>query len=391
MFYKTKIKETRAGYAIDIFGKHLTFASNYPCQAGDSVWTDGKIIFGSVSRKPQPVIFDQTPRGIPVIFYDEEGTLKKGYFDSRGNFKRYSIADDLWLVNDEKNFLHGEGDFLDVEISNDGKLLTAELDKNNSALRISNGEFKSDAVVLIKQDGKIFKQIALSNFVTGIIADESYGATCYWGFFKLDRAANWYATFNVEGFCQSSQRVQNIFGVSDRDDLPEELRAMAEGSIESISHVVLPTSFTYEESFAITGEGAMLFYSHLVSASGSSTPVMEYYKVIDGESTIWKTRNLPEIEVKPDTSAVSEVNSLYDFPVQDDIFISSGQLFDGDKMIFDFGGMGVYAATKINSSQYLLTIGDGLWKLKDGEIERLGYSCRNFRLRKLNNISLARR
>ena len=68
-FYKTQIKATGAGYAIDVSGKRLIFAANYPCKAGDSVWTDGKIIFGNVANKPQPVIFDDDEdETIPVIF-----------------------------------------------------------------------------------------------------------------------------------------------------------------------------------------------------------------------------------------------------------------------------------------------------------------------------------
>ena len=151
MFYRTQIKSTGAGYATDINGKHLTFIGNLPCQSGDYVWTDGKVIFGNTSPKPQPVLFEEDG-GIPV-FSDN----LRGYFDSSGNFKKYNIAydedstpftyseydedgihtengylDSAIIVNDKRNYRHalgrnlGSGTLVDTECSSDGKLLTAK-------------------------------------------------------------------------------------------------------------------------------------------------------------------------------------------------------------------------------------------------------------------------
>lgn len=131
-FYKTKIAKLGAGYAVDTFGKRLTFVGNYPCQAGDTVWTDGKFIFGNISPKPQPVIFDEQG-GIPVL-----AVGLRGYFNSGGTFKSFPVAEDIsdgnlvsywWLINNNKKIFYNniesnQEPFEDIEIADNNSVFT---------------------------------------------------------------------------------------------------------------------------------------------------------------------------------------------------------------------------------------------------------------------------
>ena len=86
-YYKTQISTIGVGYAVDTNGKRLTFIGNYPCKAGDYVWTDGRFIFGHIVDYPQPVIFNEEKSGIPVLT-----NQLRGYFDSKGTFRKYLIS-----------------------------------------------------------------------------------------------------------------------------------------------------------------------------------------------------------------------------------------------------------------------------------------------------------
>ena len=154
-FYKTQIAETGAGYAVDNFGRRLKFIGNYPCQAGDYVWTDGNVIFGNISTKPQPVIFDENNGGIPVL-----ANQLRGYFNSSGYFQNYDIRYCNSFVNNDKffsaipnnrEFIHELPDdaqeiitlnIFDADIASGGRLLTLCTEKNGVADYLK-GEFLS--------------------------------------------------------------------------------------------------------------------------------------------------------------------------------------------------------------------------------------------------------
>ena len=92
MFYQTRLKSVSAGGAIDAAGKRLTFVGNNPAQVGDTVWTDGKIIFGHVTLRSTPLIIVERG-GVPVAFADREGNYLFGYFTPNGDFKRVDFKD----------------------------------------------------------------------------------------------------------------------------------------------------------------------------------------------------------------------------------------------------------------------------------------------------------
>lgn len=143
MFYATKIKSVLNGAAVDVNGKRLSFIGYLPVKPGDTVFTDGNVIFGNAPPKGSPAVFDN-PSGIPVLA-DKSTDDKdlRGYSDLRGKFKKYKIAGDEWIVNDKRNFAH------DVTLINDDahdfsnlKIIDAELADNGDVFIASDGFFR---------------------------------------------------------------------------------------------------------------------------------------------------------------------------------------------------------------------------------------------------------
>ncbi len=124
-FYPTEIQSVGNGVATDVQGKTLRFMGNLPCQAGDTVWTDGKFIFGNSTPKPAPLL-DDIQSGTPVLFDKEKSDNDKGYLRAHGKFKKYKrMKDHEWIVNDYEKYKYGkEEDLIDAEIDNNGDLWT---------------------------------------------------------------------------------------------------------------------------------------------------------------------------------------------------------------------------------------------------------------------------
>ncbi len=124
MFYVTQIKSVGEGGVIDVQGRRLNFIGYLPVKAGDSVYTDGKVIFGNAPPKGAPAIFEE-PSGVPVLAdEDSSGNAElRGYFTNRGKYKNYRIAGDDWITNSKKKYSHDDGEdetIIDAEITEDG-------------------------------------------------------------------------------------------------------------------------------------------------------------------------------------------------------------------------------------------------------------------------------
>ncbi len=196
MYYKTQIQSTGKGYAFDTQGKKLFFIGNFPCQAGDFVYTDGKYIFGNLSPKAAPTFPVQG--GIPVLAIDlyDEISLR-GYFNSSAVFKDYDIALDSFIVNDKNKFLHGAEFFIDAEISESGELFTAYFFGGSAHIR--NGNIIEDGFISIKKDGKEIKNFSLSSLAGTVLVTggSNYDAYISLDLFKFDRLGNWSAFISV--------------------------------------------------------------------------------------------------------------------------------------------------------------------------------------------------
>ena len=118
MFYATRIQSVSNGVATDEHGRTLRFIGFLNVKAGDTVYTDGRVIFGNVKPKGGSDVADD-PNGIPAL-----ADNLRGYFTKNGRFNRYKIKGEEWIVNGKKNFFRdtGEAEIIDAEIAlEDGK------------------------------------------------------------------------------------------------------------------------------------------------------------------------------------------------------------------------------------------------------------------------------
>lgn len=129
MFYATKIQSIQGNIAIDENGKRLTFIGYLPVHAGDTVYTDGTIIFGNVPAKGGSLLVEEEeePSGIPVLADKDSETEAemRGYITENGKYKTYKIAGENWIVNDKLTYYHDttDGNIIDAEVAvdEDGK------------------------------------------------------------------------------------------------------------------------------------------------------------------------------------------------------------------------------------------------------------------------------
>lgn len=130
MFYQTVLQSVKNGVAVDVQGKRLTFIGYMQVQEGDTVWTDGSVIFGNVPPKGQPP--PPIPMsGIPIAIIDENGDELKGKVVQIGTIRRYNIVTEDWFVNDDEFFQHGT-DFIDNQ-----KVIEAEIFKTQGGKELS--------------------------------------------------------------------------------------------------------------------------------------------------------------------------------------------------------------------------------------------------------------
>ena len=160
-YFMTKIKSIGNGTATDTGGRILKFIGNLPCAAGDTVWTDGKVIFGNMTRKDTSLL-DDTPSGIPVVA-DNIYDTTRGYFKRSGIFKKMQIAEGNWVTNSKKIYGHGENDILDAEISTDNGLFVAEWADENRKYKLVNNKLTSDGEIIIRKNEQEFSRVKLSS------------------------------------------------------------------------------------------------------------------------------------------------------------------------------------------------------------------------------------
>ena len=173
-FYPTKIKSVGIGTATDTSGRVLRFIGNLPCEAGDTVWTDGRVIFGNIVRKGGTLI-EPPPRGIPVVadWVITNGTTC-GYFKSpSGRFKKKRIAEDSWVVNAKQTYEHGSGAILDAEIAmtngvEDGLYVARWAEGSQRKYVMQDNQKVADGEIVIDKDGQRVSSVRLR----GKIEDE---------------------------------------------------------------------------------------------------------------------------------------------------------------------------------------------------------------------------
>ena len=151
MFYQTILKSVKDGLAVDVQGKQLRFVGYLPVQEGDSVWTDGTVIFGNAPPKSLPNIADDLLSGVPVL-----GEELRGYVNKAGKYHKKNIAEDSWIINNNKIFRHGgEDNLFDIEINLSEKkndvVIYMAVDEENSINPMSEGKV---SIYKLVADGK---------------------------------------------------------------------------------------------------------------------------------------------------------------------------------------------------------------------------------------------
>jgi len=210
MYYKTILQKVGTTGAIDSDGKKLSFMSYIEVQAGDTVWTDGKFIFGHALEVEDTPFVPIMNSGIPVL-----GDNLCGYFTLNGQYKKYKFYQDDWIVNEKHFFKHGNEDLIDTEIADNGDIYTAE--RNLNGYQAEDGEIlvyfssaakdKAYQEILIKKNGIEQEKISVYNYMTAVekineIYDKELnkengdeGLKIVWCGqllnFKLDNEGNW--------------------------------------------------------------------------------------------------------------------------------------------------------------------------------------------------------
>lgn len=135
MFYVTTIQSVRGNLAVDTQGKALSLIGYLPVQAGDSVFTDGTVIFGHAPPKGETILLDEELSGIPLLGDScllNDGELR-GYFTRQGKYKQFKVFQDDWIVNSEKDFAHGN------DFQSDEKIIDAEITANGDEFIVTGG------------------------------------------------------------------------------------------------------------------------------------------------------------------------------------------------------------------------------------------------------------
>lgn len=388
-YYKTQIKNVGTGYAIDISGKRLSFIGNYPCQAGDTVWTDGSVIFGNISNKSQNIIFD-VQSGIPVL-----ADNLRGYFD-KNRFKDFPIdkknlsdeileGGNIWFVNNNRKIFWDwfpssqTNPYEDVEVS------------DNSAFSINRDSFEDKPFFSIfsiagNSDYELTKDF--DDFKSG---DENIELL----FLKLKKGnddkkpVKWFAAFRTIRGTTSQVKVPDVKRITlvQHTEIEQEIsftqpeiRNCWVEVVDEDVETYVGWSTTHTEIFTVDSDGnKKIFYT--CDSSGPSSSISELTTdkvVVDSEgttvlptypgffnvtnfegtaTTYWVGIGIAEVTCEgtwykvvqepADFSSISgsssEQFSTFTYPVQDDFYISADRfdstlkLYDSDnKLVLDF-------------------------------------------------------
>lgn len=179
MFYATKIKVVSGDKAIDEQGKVLSFVGYLPVSAGDTVFTDGTVIFGCAKVKGGYGTIDEQPAVIPVLAEQKFNSNEnlRGYFTKSGAYKKSNVAGQDWIANGKKLYAHDidEGKIIDAEISCDENkkengvftvekniIQIGETENQYDDFVFIDNELIRDCEIVIKKDSEVQERINLS-------------------------------------------------------------------------------------------------------------------------------------------------------------------------------------------------------------------------------------
>lgn len=103
-------------------GEPLIFIGDFPAQVGDTIWTDGKVIYGHRPRYNVPIV-SSSHKGIPVVYGLE--SAGDGYFGRSGSWHDADLIRAPLVVNDAADYLIGQSLYYDAVV-HDGLLIVAK-------------------------------------------------------------------------------------------------------------------------------------------------------------------------------------------------------------------------------------------------------------------------
>ena len=285
-YYKTQIKNVRAGYAVDNFGKKLRFIGNYPCQAGDYVWTDGRVIFGNLSYKSQPAIFNKVVKsGVPILAYDKDwedddtsisyydkSKEMRGYFDSRGKFINFGVAQNWLYLDSQYRFVNNskKGFFGPLFEERQEKPEDIEVTGGNGVFGITRYKGSDGFLYMAVDSIDGYVEYHLQKKIEDFKQSSSDNETIELLFLKLQKSESvsvpvkWFAVFRTEVSTESTMSLpsSNHYTFSQSKEVAQEISLTQAGiwscqakiKTEPVSHSV-KIAETKTKIFSIDSDG----------------------------------------------------------------------------------------------------------------------------------------
>ena len=182
--YQTVLRSVNGYTAIGANGEKLQFVGNWYGSAGDTVWTDGNIIFGhSPLRASSTMMTLSSNSGIPVLCEN-----LCGYFSSTGTWSAYDVAQYDWIVNNENYFFS----------SSDSTVKDAIVSAKGDLYLVSGGEYVD------------YQQISKNDRFYWLLPNPNAEATVYLGHVQ----SGWtdYDFFVKKAICTFSNTENYSFG-----------------------------------------------------------------------------------------------------------------------------------------------------------------------------------
>ena len=110
--YKARVDAVN-GTKVRAGGKWLTCIGNKPVKVGDSVWTDGRCIYGNDEECQTPIVITPNYEGIPILVENN-----KGFTFIKNKLKYIESIDQAVkkMANTKKTRLQDKSNLFDVQL-----------------------------------------------------------------------------------------------------------------------------------------------------------------------------------------------------------------------------------------------------------------------------------
>ena len=161
--YKARVESVN-GTKVRAGGKWLTCIGNKPVKVGDSVWTDGRCVYGNNEDCQSPIVITKEELEIPILFeYNHAYTYNKKLQDCTSEIKkRYGI----FINNRRKTYSSNSTKIVDVNVNDLGNLYT-----------LSYKSLSKGILITIKKENQIISTLDTSDLSYQIQNDAEKSAS----------------------------------------------------------------------------------------------------------------------------------------------------------------------------------------------------------------------